>query len=93
MQLAITRYPKRAPFADAAKVAITLRRDEHFVLHIHLPNTGRQIRNDEVQPMGRGRLDRVALLKALLSGARRLHFWTTPETAVPFDSAAHGTGW
>ena len=63
-----------------AKVAITLRRDEHPGFDIQRPGTGRQFRNDEVLQMGRGIFDRVAVLKARLDGARRLHF---PNRAVP----------
>ena len=82
MQLAIPRSPN---------VAITLRRDEHPGFDIRLPNTGRQFRNDEAQPMGRGVSDRVALLKARLGGARRLHFSESHDTGK-LTYAARRTG-
>jgi len=63
-----------------AKVAITLRRDRHPGFDIQQPGTGRQFRNDEVLQMGRGKFNRVALLKVRLGEARRLHF---PNRAVP----------
>ena len=64
-----------------AKVAITLRRDEHPGFDIKQPITNRQFRNDEVLQMGCGKFNRVALLKARLDGARRLDFSNHAEPA------------